>query len=181
MKVLMHDGHVLTLPFTMGSRPEGSFDFLDDEGTASKGVVSSIADGQLPALVNKGAARENAIATPADLMRTLRFIHQSLIDITEGAEVGIESTRGGYKLLIPEAARAPRDLVAEGDRCAFNGRVRPLLLVNVRGVVETVNGDVATVKLDEGDRDRIYRASGKEQSALARIPLSRLDKITGGE
>ena len=181
MKVLMHDGHVLTLPFTLGSRPEGTFDYLEGEGTASKGVVSEVADGQLRALVSKGAARENAIATPAELMRNLRFINQSLIDITEGAEVGIEFTRRGYKLLIPEAALAPRELVGKGDRCAFNGRVRPLVLVNARGVVESIKGDVASVKLDEGDRQRIYRATGKEQPALARAPLSLLDKVTDGE
>jgi hypothetical protein len=182
MKVLMHDGHVLTLPFTLGGRPEGTFDFLEDEGTASKGVVSELADGQLRALVSKGAARENgALATSAELMRDLRFIHRSLIDITEGAEVGIESTRRGYKLLIPEAVHAPRERVGKGDRCAFNGRVRPLVLVNARGVVESVKGDMASVKLDEGDRQRIYRATGKEQPALGRAPLSLLDKVTDGE
>lgn len=181
MKVLMHDGHVLTLPFTLGSRPEGTFDRLDGEDTAAKGVVSDVPDGDLPGLINKGARREDAIASPAELMRDLRFIHTRLIDVKDGAEVGIESTRGGYKLLIPEAAQAPRELVEKGDRCAFNGRVRPLVLVNARGVVESVKGDVASVKFDEGDRQRIYRATGKEQPALARAPLSLLDKVTDGE
>lgn len=83
MKVLMHDGNVLTLPFTLGSRPAGSFDRLDAEGTATRGIVSSIADATLPGLVNSAAARENAIATPAELMRDLRFIHQSLTDVND--------------------------------------------------------------------------------------------------
>jgi hypothetical protein len=181
MKVLMHDGHVLTLPFMLGSRPAGTFDRLDDEGTAPKGVVSTIADGQLPGLVNKGAARENAMESPANLMRDLRFIHQCLIDVNEGAEVGIESTRAGYKLLIPEDAHAPREPLAAGDRCAFNARARPKVLLNAHGVVESIKGGKATVKLDEGDRQRMYRATGKERPVSARAPLAILDKVSDGE
>src|SRR6202034_4670665 len=101
-KVLTDDGHVLTLPFMLGSRPAGTFDRLDAEGMPKKGVVSSIVDGALIALVNSAASRKGAMATPAELMRDLRFIHQSLIDVNDGAEVGVESTRAGYRLLIPE-------------------------------------------------------------------------------
>lgn len=178
MKVLLHDGHVLTLPFTLGRRPEGSFDRLDEEGTAPKGVVSTIADSQLEELINKGAARDDAFATPTELMRDLRFIHRNLIDLSEGAEVGIEPTRNGYKLLIPDDARAPREPVKEGDRCAFNARTSPKVMLNAHGVVESVKGKKATVRLDEGDRQRIIRASGKEHPALIVASTDLIDKIS---
>lgn len=125
MKVLMHDGHVLTLPFTSGGRSEGTFDQLDADGTPAKGVVSTIEDGTLPGLVNAGAARENAMATPAELRRDLRFIHKALIDVAEGAEIGIEPTRSGYRLLVPEEVRVTHGPVAAGNRCAFNAQVAP--------------------------------------------------------
>jgi len=178
MKVLMHDGHVLTLPFTFESRPAGSFDVLDAEGTATTGVVSSIADATLPGLVNRAAARENAMATPTELMRDLRFIHQSLIDVSDGAEVGIESKRSAYRLLIPEQARTPRESVAEGDHCAFNAHARPKVLLNTHGVVESIKGDKATVRLDEGDRQRLIRATGKDYPVSAQAPIAILDKVT---
>ncbi len=166
------------MPFTLGSRPAGSFDLLDAEGTATTGVVSNTADATLPGLVNSGAARENAITTPAELMRDLRFIHQRLIDISDGAEVGIEHTRSGYRLLIPDQARAPRESVDVGDHCAFNAQARPKALLNTHGVVESIKGDKATIRLDEGDRQRLIRATGKDYPANASAPISILDKVT---
>ncbi len=124
MKVLMDEGNVLTLPFTLDDRSPNSFDQLAVAGTATTGTVSTIEDSALRVLVNRGASPENSTATPAELMRDLRFIHKVLLDVAAGAEVGIESTRTGYKLLIPETARAPREMVAVGDRCAFNARAR---------------------------------------------------------
>jgi hypothetical protein len=177
MKVLKHDGNVLTLPFALGNRLAGSFDRLDAEGTATKGIVSSIADATLPGLIYSAAARENALATPTELMRDLRYIHQSLIDVNDGAEVGIESKRSGYRLLIPEQARAPRESVAEGDHCAFNAHARPKVLLNAHGVVESVKGEKATVRLDEGDRHRLIRATGKDYPASATAPIAILDKV----
>jgi hypothetical protein len=178
MKVLTDDGNVLTLPFTLGSRPAGSFDRLDAVGTATKGIVASVADAFLRQCVNSAAARENAIATPTELMRDLRFIHQSLIDVSDDAEVGIESTRSGYKLLIPEQARTPRELVAEGDRCAFNAQARPKVLLNAHGIVESIKEGKAQVRLDEGDRQRLIRATGNDDYPLSTsAPIAILDKV----
>ncbi|HEV3071883.1 MAG TPA: hypothetical protein VGY76_10720 [Solirubrobacteraceae bacterium] len=177
----MHNGNVLTLPFTLGSRPAGSFDRLDAEGTAAKGNVLSIDDAALPGLLNSAAARENSIATPTELMKDLRFIHKALIDVSDGAEVGIESTRSGHRLLIPEHARAPRESVAEGDRCAFNAHARPKVLLNAHGVVESIEGGKATVRFDEGDRQRLIRATGKDYPVSASAPITILDKVNDNQ
>jgi hypothetical protein len=139
---------------------------------------TSIDDAALLGLVNSAAARENAIATPAELMRDLRFIHQSLIDVSDGAEVGIESKRSAYRLLIPEQACAPRELVAEGDRYAFNAHARPKVLLNAHGVVESIEGGKAIVRLDEGDRQRLIRATGRDYPISASAPIAILDKVS---
>jgi hypothetical protein len=180
MKVLMHDGHVLTLPFTMTDTPAGSFERLDGNGAAAKGSVASMDDTALSALVRGAAAREDAIRSAADLIRDLRFIHTALIDLSDGAEVGIEHRRSAYRLLIPEQARAPRDPLAVGDRCAFNARARPKVLLNTHGVVESIQGERVTVRLDEGDRQRLIRATGKEHPVTAPAPVGILDKVPDG-
>jgi hypothetical protein len=68
--------------------------------------------------------------------------------------------------------RAPRR-----DKCAFNARARPKALLNTHGVVESIKGGKATVRLDEGDRQRLIRATGKEYSASAPAPIGILDKV----
>jgi antitoxin (DNA-binding transcriptional repressor) of toxin-antitoxin stability system len=177
MKILTYEGTVLTLPFTMQDTPPGSFERIDGNGAVAKGVVSSMDDAVLARLILRAAGREDAFATQRDMTKDLRFIHRALIDIEEGAEVGIETRGSKIALLIPQDARPKPETLAVGDRFAINATVRPKVLLNAHGTVEGIKGDKATIALDEGDRQRLIRATGKDYPATMAAPMSILDKL----
>lgn len=54
-------------------------------------------------------------------------------------------------------------------------------MLNTHGVVETVRGDKATVRLDEGDRQRLIRATGNDYPVSVKAPTAILDKVTDDE
>jgi len=176
MKVLTQNGEVLTIPFTMQDTPPGNFERLNKPGATAKGIVSNMDDAKVTALTRDAAGRIDSIATPRQLKNDLRFIHRALIDVADGAEVGIEYARHKYRLLIPPEARAAREPLAVGDRCAMNANVQPKELLNTHGTVESIDGAKATVKIDEGDRQRLNRATGKSYPATFKVTLTRLDK-----
>ncbi len=43
--------------------------------------------------------------------------------------------------------------------------------------MEGIKGDKATIALDEGDRQRLIRATGKDYPATMAAPMSILDKL----
>jgi hypothetical protein len=49
--------------------------------------------------------------------------------------------------------------------------------MNTHGTVESVNGDKAIIKLDEGDRQRVIRATGRQVQTSFPAPLTILDKL----
>ncbi len=55
------------------------------------------------------------------------------------------------------------------------------MLLNTHGVVEIVTGENAVVRFDEGDRQRLIRASGKEYPATVPASIAILDKVETGK
>jgi hypothetical protein len=49
--------------------------------------------------------------------------------------------------------------------------------MNCHGSVERIDGAKATIKLDEGDRQRVIRATGKDIAPTLQAPLAILDKL----
>ena len=136
-----------------------------------------MSDAAVRALVNTTGDNDQAFATPRQIMNNVRFIAGRLIEVPLGIEVKVQSDGGRFKLLIPDDARPKKEPVNQGDRVAINEKVRRTAWMNTHGTVEAIEGDKATVKLDDGDRTRVMRLTGKQESATATLPVYLLDKL----
>ena len=181
MKVLTHEGVVLTLPFTSNTVPGSEFERIDGNGSAAVGVVTEMSGATVRRSAQRAARLEHAFATAREISNDLRFIAMSLSDVADGAEIRVETKGSKIKLVIPASARPTREPIKAGDRVAVNAQVSPKTLMNTHGIVESVTGDRATVKLDDGDRQRVIRATGKEIPASVPAPLAILDKLESTE
>lgn len=177
MKVLTHEGAVLTLPFTSIDAPAGHFTRLDGDGGSRHGVVETMDDATVSSLIAAAARREGSFATVRDYTNDVRFIHRALLDVTDGAQIGIETKGSKIRLLIPDDARPRPEPLTEGDRVAFNANASPKEILNAHGTVQSIDGKKATIKLDDGDRRRLTRSTGKEYPPTIPAPLTLLDKI----
>jgi hypothetical protein len=180
MKVLTHEGVLLTLP-TDVLDPEDAFDRLDGQGSAVVGVVGELEERTVRRTANEGAALESIKSTASYVLKDLQFISKALSGVADGAEVRVECRGGVARLVVPPGARSQRPPIVAGDRVAFNGRVTPEALLNARGTVESVEGGEAKVRLDAGDRRRLEEATGKDRSEFTEASVALLDKLDTDE
>ena len=73
--------------------------------------------------------------------------------------------------------RWPGRKFANVDHVAVGPAVRPKTFFNTRGRVVSIEGDMAHVTLDPGDRDRVERATGKTVKETMSFPLEGLEKL----
>lgn len=179
MKVLTHDGVLVTLPFTLKGLKDNEFERIDGQGGSEVGTVTEMSEAGVRRLVNTAGDLEDAYATPRSLMNDIRFIARSLSVVEDGTEIRMQKSRDRIKLVIPAEAQAAKTPVTAGARVAFNGRVSPKAMLNARGTVESVGGGKATVKLDAGDRRRVTEATGKDYPESVRAAVEILDTIDG--
>lgn len=177
MKVLTHEGVLLTLPFTSKNTPNGEFERIDGEGCAAVGVVTTIPDATVRGLIQRASRLDAAFATARQITNDIRFFNRALIDVADGAEIRMEQKGSKVALIVPPSARPTRQPVQVGDRIAINASVRPKAWMNCHGSVERIDGAKATIKLDEGDRQRVIRATGKDIAPTLQAPLAILDKL----
>ncbi len=177
MKVLTHEGVVLTLPFMCNDIPPNTFERLDGQGTATVGIVAEADEATVRRQIRKAAQLERVFNTEREITNDTRFIARVLFDIPNGTEIRLEIKNAKIKLVIPPDAKPTREPIHAGDRIAINHRARPKTLMNAHGTVESVKGDKATIKLDESDRQRVIRATGREVETSFPAPLAILDKL----
>jgi hypothetical protein len=112
-----------------------------------------------------------------DLKRDLRWIAKAVADVADGSRVGLKRTARGYSLDVPEGARPNRsEGIGVGTRVAVGPNISPKTAMNAHGVVDSISGKRATVTLDEGDHDRLVRATGKKYGRTMPFPLSSLER-----
>ncbi len=179
MKVLTHEGVLLTLPFTLNELKDNEFERIDAKGGSQVGVVAEMSESAVRGLVNAAGGLEDNYMTPRSMMNDIRFIARSLLSVANGAEVRMHKRGDRISLEIPQEARAAKATVTVGARVVFNGRVSPKAAVNARGTVESIRGGKATVKLDAGDRRRLTEATGKDYREEMPVSVSILDVLDG--
>jgi hypothetical protein len=177
MKVLTHAGVLVTMPFTMGRIGVDEFELMEGNGTTEVGVVAEMSESDVRRLVNGTAKFEQSLLEPREILKEVQFIARMLYDVPLGTEIRLRSGRKGRELVIPPEAMPEQEPVEPGDRIAVNHRVRPKAWMNCHGVVKAVKGDKADVMLDEGDRRRVARATGKELGETVKIPVALLDRL----
>lgn len=158
MKVLTHEGKVLSFEYLGGSR----FETLDGQTKFEVGIVTEMPDREVVKAVNAEVKGRDFI-TPKDVMKDVKWIAKTLGKtlVKDGAEIRCEAKGSSISLVIPEDAREDKAEGLEvGSIVAIGPNVSPKYLMNAHGIVTAINGRV-TVELDEGDHDRILRASGK--------------------
>ncbi len=177
MKVLTHKGVLLTLPFTTNAIPDQEFERIDGQGSAAVGVVTTIADTTVKTLVQRASRLDAAFSTTREITNDIRFFNRMLSDVADGAEIRMDRKGSKITLIVPPSARPTKEPIHVGDRIAINAMVSPKALMNSHGSVERISGKKATIKLDEGDRQRVIRATGKDLPPTLSAPLSILDKL----
>lgn len=90
MKVLTHNGVLLTLPFA-SLEPEDAFERIDGQGTAVAGIVGELDARDVKRQAQQAAAREGTYASAREITRDLEFISRALSGVTEGAEVPLSA------------------------------------------------------------------------------------------
>lgn len=96
------------------------------------------------------------------ILRNLKYITQSLADVPEGTEVGLNTNGRGTALDIPRAALKDRtEGLKTGSQIAVGPEVTPRQFINARGVVKSIKGQRVMVEFDAADIDRVNRATGK--------------------
>jgi hypothetical protein len=179
MKVLTHQGAVLTFPFTSTNSNDTDFDRLDGAGVAKVGIVAEHDQGTVDLAARRAAKLGQSLGTAREITNDLRFIARQLMDVAEGAEIRMESKGTKFRLLIPDEARAKPQQIKPGDRVAINWHVTRKELVNAHGTVESMSGGQAFVKLDAGDRRRAIGVTGNDLPESLRAPIGILDKAPG--
>jgi hypothetical protein len=179
MKVLTHEGVLVTMPFTLNELKVNEFERTDGKGGSEVGTVTEMTESAVRRLVSAAGAIEKNYSTPRTMMNDIRFIARSLATVQDGVEIRMQSSGRGIKLVIPPEARVAKATVKAGARVAFNGRVSPKTMLNARGTVQSVRGGRATLKVDAGDRGRITEATGKDLPESTTAPVAILDVLDG--
>jgi hypothetical protein len=179
MKVLTHEGVLVTLPFTLKGLKDNEFERIDGKGSSEVGIVAEISEAVVRRSVSAACEREDSYSTSRELMNDIKFIARSLLSVKDGTEIQMEKRGDRIKLVIPQHAQATKATITVGARVAFNGRVTPKTALNSRGTVESLRGGRATIKLDAGDRRRLTEATGKDYPESIPAPVEILDVLDG--
>ncbi len=179
MKVLTHDGVLVTLPFSLKGLRDSEFERIDGQGGSEVGIVTEQSEASVRRAVSGASDVEGCYSTPRQMMNDIRFIAGSLSAVEVGTEIRMEKNGDRIALVIPQHARPATATVTVGARVAFNGRTSPKTAVNARGTVESLKGNKATVKLDAGDRRRLTQATGRDYPESMRVAVVILDVIDG--
>jgi hypothetical protein len=174
MKVLTHEGVLVTLPFSLKGLKDSEFERVDGGGGSKVGIVAELSEAAVRRAVS-GAVGD--YSTPREMMNDIRFIARSLSAVEVGAEIRLQKTGDRIALVVPQNARPAQRAVTVGARVVFNGRVSPKAAVNARGSVESINGKKAIVKLDAGDRRRLTQATGRDYPESITTAVEFLDVI----
>lgn len=107
-------------------------------------------------------------------MRSMRSFAKKLAGFEVGDVIEFrQGKKGGFYFDLPEKEVAS---LAVGDVVAFNERVSPKYMMNVRAVVEEVKDGNVIIALDEGDLGRLER-SGHKRAAKSNCPKALLDIV----
>jgi hypothetical protein len=155
-----------------------------DRKASATGLVSEVPDKTVNRAVAAAMRRPAldpddpfAFHESGDLKRDLRWIAKAVADVADGSRVGLKRTARGYSLDVPEGARPNRsEGIGVGTRVAVGPNISPKTAMNAHGVVDSISGKRATVTLDEGDHDRLVRATGKKYGRTMPFPLSSLER-----
>jgi hypothetical protein len=162
-----------------------------NEQSIMRRIDAAIRQRDVKAREAAGAAADDAVAmvpidmedpfrfTDAkDLKRDVRWIAKRLVDVPDGTTVGLVTKGDSYGLDIPEDATPDRSEGLEvGSQVAIGPNVSPKAMMNARGKVKSIKGSRAVVELDEGDLNRIERATGKKFRRETSMPLSTLEVV----
>lgn len=175
MKVLTHNGKVACAPIMGGDK----FELLNGEAVDGKCVVAEVPHGAAERQAISGLKdKRREYVEKKDIMRDLRWQSKALADVAEGTEVGLILSGRGYRLDIPDDARPNRiEGIKQGAKVAVGPNISPKAWMNLHGTVEAIKGQRVMVKADEGDADRVKRATGKNVPAVVSMPLSSIEVI----
>lgn len=184
MKVLTQgDGNILTLALNVFTAPghtlDGKLVGLDGETATDKGIVGEVAEPTVKRMVTAATKRPAYEYMEAkDFMRDLRFLNKALADVENGTEVGVIAKGRGVTLDIPQDAKPDYTAgLKVGAKVAVGPQISPKALMNAHGTVTKMNGKKAAVRIEDGDLDRIRRATGKRWAAEVNFHLTSLEVI----
>ena len=119
--------------------------------------------GEHATMIPYGTGGPFAYVEERDLLRDITFIRKNMHDVPEGTTVKVKVSGRGIALDIPKSALPNRQAgLKVGSRVAVGPNITPKALMNAHGtVVSGGAGARVKVEFDEGDLDRVNRATGK--------------------
>ncbi|HEY5052274.1 MAG TPA: hypothetical protein VII45_02580 [Solirubrobacterales bacterium] len=181
MRVLLKEGAEATADAILVLRQEAetTFEALSGRAAPDGGIVAEASYSTVAQAVNAGA-REQATqtVTAKTLLKQVEWMARALSAYEIGSKIGLHITAHGWALDYSEARRINRaEGLVEGDMIAVGPTVSPKRFMNARGRVISLNDESALVELEAGDRDRLHRATGKEQAKHVSFPLVCVEKV----
>jgi hypothetical protein len=106
MKVLTHEGVLLTFNFTTKPVAPDEFQRLNDAHATKHGVVAEMDERVVRHLLNGASRKPGRFLTPREILGDLQSIDRALHDIPIGTEIKAQTAGGSRRLVIPAGARA---------------------------------------------------------------------------
>jgi hypothetical protein len=182
MRVLLREGAERATAATILVLPqevETTFETLSGEAVLNGGIVAEADYAAVADAANTGAKdRAAQTVTAKALLKQVEWMARALSPYEIDSKIGLRIIRHGWALDDSEAKRIDRaEGLSEGDTIAVGPTISPKRFMNARGCVVSIDGDRVAVELEAGDRDRIRRATGKEQAKNVSFPLVCLEKV----
>ncbi len=157
---------------------ETTFETLSGEAVPDGGIVAEADYSTVALAVNTGAKDRAQTITPKKLLKQVEWIARALSPYEVGSKIGLHIVGDGWALDASKAKRIDRaEGLSEGDTIAVGPTISPRRFMNARGRVISINDESVLVELEAGDRDRIHRATGKEQAKCVSFPLVCVEKV----
>lgn len=187
MKVLIKQGGAAPADLLSFNGLGFGFITLDGEVYAKEGTdgkehgvaeVAEVPDGEVRRAIAAGAKKQK-YASAAEIEKDMKWIARAAGDYENGTEANFKAKGRSFTIVFDESGRIDRaEGLAEGDVVAVGPTISPKSLLNAHGLVVSVNGTKCKVELDEGDLDRINRAStGRKFANPVNLPKSVVEKV----
>jgi hypothetical protein len=182
MRVLLKDRAekaTATSILVLSQEIETTFETLSGEAVPDGGIVAEADYSAVAHAVNAGAKdRATQAITPKALLKQVEWMARALSPYELGSRIGLRIVGHGWALDDSEAKRIDRaEGLSEGDTIAVGPSISPKRFMNARGHVISINDESVLVELEPGDRDRIRRATGKEQAKHVSFPRICVEKV----
>jgi hypothetical protein len=156
--------------------PETVFVTIAGE-SAREGIVGDVRRAAVIRALSSVGFKHNVDLTA--MLKDLEWLARALSAYEVGSPIGLHILARGWALDHSKATRVDRAKgLREGDTITVGPTISPREFCNARGRVVSIDGELVWVELDDGDRDRIERATSSSVKVPTSLPLACVERVS---